>query len=456
VTWDELLRLLEIFSIRYTGVRQQEDDLVTLLRKASFAGITMTAIEGFVPDEELLEPPLPAEALGTSKARFEAPRQQDLPLPAFSETAPLQYRVVPPQIVDRLRSEEGSAGVPQAAVGALGQLLQALPGPEHREAILLFATEIRDYLVVEGQSAALVELVRMLNAALASDPTALRTCLTAFLDDRTVKAIVGGQPPGLQEVPPALAQVLDLAPGNVLELLLDLLVTEADGPRAGLLRQLVARAAQGSPDTLLSRIRDADEAVAGVLLGVLHEVDPQRATRAAFELARRADAPLQTQILERLAPMPFDPAVGRVFLELLEAPTVEVRARAAGLLAERGGARGFHSLQAHVEKHASETPGDEARAFGCALVHASPRDALNLFETWLHPKSGGLLGRIVRSGAPPALQHTALGGLELIGGPEADALLAHLAEKGDESTRRGALAALAARRRGGSGGPTHG
>ena len=31
ITWDELVRLLGVFSVRYTGVRQQEDDIVTLL-----------------------------------------------------------------------------------------------------------------------------------------------------------------------------------------------------------------------------------------------------------------------------------------------------------------------------------------------------------------------------------------------------------------------------------------
>jgi hypothetical protein len=50
-TWEELLRLLQILSIRYTGVRQQEDDLVTLLRKAGFRQVHVAAIEGFVPEE---------------------------------------------------------------------------------------------------------------------------------------------------------------------------------------------------------------------------------------------------------------------------------------------------------------------------------------------------------------------------------------------------------------------
>src|SRR5512136_3244878 len=62
-TWDELLRLLQILSIRYTGVRQQEDDLVTLLRKAGFDGIHVAAIEGFVPEEEHQEAPPDADLL---------------------------------------------------------------------------------------------------------------------------------------------------------------------------------------------------------------------------------------------------------------------------------------------------------------------------------------------------------------------------------------------------------
>ena len=57
-TWEELLRLLQILSIRYTGVRQQEDDLVTLLRKAAFEHLSIDAIEGFVPEEVSSERPL--------------------------------------------------------------------------------------------------------------------------------------------------------------------------------------------------------------------------------------------------------------------------------------------------------------------------------------------------------------------------------------------------------------
>ena len=52
VPWSELLKLLEILSVRYTGVRQNEDDIVTLLWKAGFQEIEIVAVEGFVPEEE--------------------------------------------------------------------------------------------------------------------------------------------------------------------------------------------------------------------------------------------------------------------------------------------------------------------------------------------------------------------------------------------------------------------
>jgi len=54
--WDEHLRLLEIAALRSVGVRQAEDDTVTLLRKAGFRGIEIEAVEGFVPSEENPEP----------------------------------------------------------------------------------------------------------------------------------------------------------------------------------------------------------------------------------------------------------------------------------------------------------------------------------------------------------------------------------------------------------------
>ena len=49
--WEELAKLLEVLSIRYTGVHQREDDIVTLLWKAHFKYVDVVAVEGVIPDD---------------------------------------------------------------------------------------------------------------------------------------------------------------------------------------------------------------------------------------------------------------------------------------------------------------------------------------------------------------------------------------------------------------------
>src|SRR3954462_2317575 len=50
-TWDELLKLLEVLSVRFIGVRQQEEDVVTLLTRAAFRSISFASVAGLVETE---------------------------------------------------------------------------------------------------------------------------------------------------------------------------------------------------------------------------------------------------------------------------------------------------------------------------------------------------------------------------------------------------------------------
>ncbi|HUL75896.1 MAG TPA: hypothetical protein VL691_01425, partial [Vicinamibacteria bacterium] len=197
-SWEELLRLLQILSIRYTGVRQQEDDLVTLLRKAGFEGIHVRAIEGFVPEEEQQESPLDADLLRGSRARYDAPAQWDLPLPPFPEAAPLRYRAVATELLERLRAEEADDKVPKQALRAVGELLQATTRPE-LAAVLGFALEVREYLLVEQRSDLLVELAGLARSALAGVPEAGAAFLESWLDARTLRALVSTLRPDATE-----------------------------------------------------------------------------------------------------------------------------------------------------------------------------------------------------------------------------------------------------------------
>jgi hypothetical protein len=444
--WDELLRLLQILSIRYTGVRQQEDDLVTLLRKAGFHSISIAAIEGFVPEEESAEPTLGDLLRGTHE-RYEAPSQWDLPLPAFSEAAPVRFRPIAPELLERLRAEEAEDTVPRHALRAVAELLQA-PGQKDLESVLGFALEVREYLLVERKSDLLIELARLVRAALLATPEAASAFLATFLDARTLEALLAPLRPDEAELPPALAEILDAAPGETLERLIDLLAAAGDGPRALLLRRLVVRGCRHAPQTLLARLQAASGPTAVTFLRLLSEVDPSSALHAAVQATSVDDALLQRETLRHLEAAPFTPEIARGLHHLVESRHEAVRLAALPVMAARGGPRVSSALVAHVDKHAARLSAAEAEAAGRALAHASARVALETFQGWLRPKTGGLLGKLVKMQAPLAQQRVALAGLRQVGGPEAQELIDLLATHGDAALREEAAAALRARPRG--------
>jgi len=446
MTWEEMLRLLQILSIRYTGVRQQEDDLVTLLRKAAFDHVAIVAIEGFVPEEEFAEPPIGDLLRGTTE-RYEAPAQWDLPLPPFPEAVPLRRRPVGAELRERLRSEEAEEAVPKEAVRAVAELLHA-PGRPDLEAVLAFALEVREFLLVEQRVDQVAELGRMVRQALQATPEAAAAFLGSFLDARTLKALVAALRPEREEPPATFLELLDAAPARTLDHFVELLAEEGHGPRAPLLRRLVVRGFQHAPEALVARLRESRGETAVVLLRLLADVDAQAALRGAVEASTAADAALQLEALRQLAGSAFNPETARALHHLVESRFEPVRVAALPVMASRGGARVFPALQAHAEKHAAKCSASEAEAVGRALAQAQAHSALALFGSWLQPKSGGLLGRLVKVHAPPALQRVALSGLRGAAGAEAKALLELLAAHGEASVAREAGAALDARARG--------
>ena len=446
-SWEELLRLLQVLSIRYTGVRQQEDDLVTLLRKAGFGGIHVSAIEGFVPEEEHEEGPLDAELLRGSRARHDPPPQWDLPLPPFPEATPLRYRAVAPELLERLRGEEAEDKVPRQALRAVGELLQTTRGAD-LQAVLGFALEVREYLLVEQRSDLLVEVAGLVRSSLAGAPEASFAFLETWLDTRTLRALVSTLRPEEPDVPPHVADLLDAAPGATLDRLIDLLTEEGDGPRAPLLRRLVVRGCRHAPQTIGARLRDATGPGAVTLLRLLAEVDPTAALHSSVEATTAEDALLQREALRQLEGAAFSPEIARGLHHLVESRHEPVRLAALPVMAARG-PRVFPALRSHVEKHAARLSAAEAEAAGQAMARASSRAAVETFGEWLRPKGGGFLGKLVKMTAAPVVQRVALAGLRGLPGDAADSLLALVAEHGDASLRAEAKAVLAARPKGG-------
>ena len=135
VSWDELLRLLEVLSIRFTGIRQQEDDIVTLLLKSGFQGIQISAVEGFVPDdEEYCGDDLNAAAARKAresrreKSHVEVPSDWDLPIPDPLEPVDFSYVPVEEEALDALRQEGTSMALSDNTVRLVTEMLRAVMG----------------------------------------------------------------------------------------------------------------------------------------------------------------------------------------------------------------------------------------------------------------------------------------------------------------------------------------
>ena len=446
-SWDELLRLLQILSIRYTGVRQQEDDLVTLLRKAGFESVQISAIEGFVPEEEHQESPLDPDLLRGARERYDPPAQWDTPLPPFPEAAPLVHRPVTEGLLARLRAEEAEEAIPAQALRAVGELMQP-PGQSDLPVVLGFALEVREYLLVEGRADLIVELGGLVSRSLGKGTDAGAAFLESLLDPRTLAALVAAQPPDASEVEGPLAELLDASPPATIDRLFDLLAAEGNGPRAPLLRALLARGCRQAPQALATRLQGAQGEAAVALFRLLETVDPQAAHTCAVAATTGGEALLQREALRHLGAVPFTPEIARALHHLVESAHESVRLAALPVMAARGGPRVYAALLAHVDKHATRLTTAEAEAAGLALARSSPDEALATFEAWLRPKGGGLLGKLVKMHAPAPLQRVAFSGLRSLAGPEATSLLELLADHGDAALRPAAGAVLATRRQG--------
>ena len=208
---------------------------------------------------------------------------------------------------------------------------------------------------------------------------------------------------------------------------------------------LLARGCRHAPQALATRLRAASGEAAVALFRLLETVDPQAAHLSAVEATSGSEAPLQREALRHLGAAAFTPEVARALHHLVESAHDSVRLAALPVMAARGGPRVFAALLAHVGKHAARLGTAEAEAAGQALVRSSAREALETFEAWLHPKGGGLLGKLVKMHAPAPLQHVAFSGLRSLAGPEATSLLELLADHGDAALRPEAEAVLAAR-----------
>ncbi len=392
VEWEELLSLLQILSIRYTGVRQQEEDIVTLLWKAGFANIEVVAVEGFVPEDDAIDD----EEGGSGGPRggethIDAPRDFDRPMPRPLQGGDLRYRAIPQDMLDRLLHETTSRVLPEECVGLIDELVTLVldpTDPTSWQDIGHIVDEVRDFLLSEGQLDKLVDMVRALARLRRQDRDLFDGLLTGFIDTRALQRILHSMPPTQQEIPPELIWLLDNLPGNHLQTSLAALTVERDRAARRVGRLLVSRFIATDPDTVVDALRNQEDGIAADLLRSVADAVPALREQALDIALERDEPDLLFQALKILQGIDDEAILRPRLLVLLDASLEEVRIKAVELLAKHRFRNTFKPMEdVLVRRAADDMSKREADAYGHALVTLDDRRAAATLTEWIRPKS---------------------------------------------------------------------
>ena len=438
VTWEELQQLLMIVAVRFAGVRQQEEDLVTLLRKAEWRGIAIQAVDGFTPAEESPETDLDEKA-GRAR-RFQPPAGWDTPLPKLPRPRPLAYMAVGDDALAPLRAEGEDEAVSDLALSLARDLLQEAaragwPQPNHDLGV--FFAELRDALLAGGELTSLRGLVDLLSEVGGEE---LRDEMMRGLGDgRTLDLVLATVPEDSARLP---GELIPLLPLLGMEAALDRLAGELPEGRRRLLTQIVLARLPREADAVLARLPTLEARLACDLVRGLVARAPERSNEVARQLLAQRDEALRLEGLAALEAAPGE-VLTRPLCELLRDASEVVRVRAAEVLGRRGDESILDALREPLEAGRA-TSLREAEALGRAMAEVAPIPAARLFAGWLEPRA-----RFLRGLSPQqrSLQWAAVAGTGALPGTDPGPILTSLAERSEGDLRRHCLDTLARRRK---------
>ena len=292
IGWDDLVSLLEVMSVRCTGIRQQEEDLITLLRKARFENITIDSVEGYTPDEEMPENQALAPMVEESNA-FDPTPDWDQPLPAPSG-GKVQYQPIDADSIYALLDEETPEAISAQAVRAVYELLQtanSLKDPELRQQLIPFVEEVQQFLIVQRD---LNELARL--AVVYRDAFGDGRTLPVLAEERSFERIMRMVTEQEEAIPPALYHLLGAPSPDVVSRAIDMLEFGAKGARRKALLEVVAHGSKAKPSLVVDRLGTAAPELARDLFALLGRIAPDARTDAAFLLLEQDNEELQLEL----------------------------------------------------------------------------------------------------------------------------------------------------------------
>ena len=435
--WEELAKLLEILSIRYTGVHQHEDDVVTLLWKANFKHLDIVAVEGFVPED--IDAGKESEWLDDEGSSL--PADLDQPMPPLAAAATPAWATVAEAARDALRGAVSAASLPGDCLGLVLRLRPVLDDPVEAaklsELAHLFG-EIRDFLLSDENLAALARFIGVLRELVEAPvppwdperPALAAELLRSCADERAVRRLVHSVTAEERTPRPELVQILDQACADPLAAVLAAHASEAGtGPRR-VARQLLARYAPGKVELLRQCFETARGEVALDLLRVIGEAGGEAEALFCARQASHPDAEVQEQAIRCLEGMAYSGPMGRALFEGFRRAPPHLRGRLLALMLRSGDRRFVSHLAEYLEREADRLAPQDAAEIGRVLGQLGGAQVLDRWEEWLKP--AGLLRKGLRG--PLALQVAAAMALGEVGGQEpVRALRAALEAAGPEA-----------------------
>ena len=454
-TWAEVLKLLEVLSIRFVGVRQAEDDLVVLLWKAGFQHVEIEAVEGFVAedDEDEEEDPATAE---TAEEVLEGDGVLDVPLDELYASAPVHFEALQADVIEGLLAEDGIAAIPDLCMQLTHELLALVEDPDDPLSLqeaLPQLRELRDFVQTDGQLAVVLEMARRIAGASLcrkqghQDPGPDREALLAsFVDERSLGRLVHGTATQRSDVPIDLIALLQLVPGNHVGALLGVLANETSEAGKRVARALVERYARDNADRIVAQVQSSSPNVAVELLRALRYAHPDKALEAARQYSVRpaADRDLDVELgcLRILEGGAVTPTVAKVLIVLVGSIHAEARNAALAVVGRRKVQPAFAAVLERVKREGLRgLSHDEADAYGEALAGADPEQAFASFRDWIKPK--GFFAAL----APPMLRWVAVSGLVHLPGTEAEDLIKIASDKGGADLQQHCTECMVRRRR---------
>jgi hypothetical protein len=448
-TWEDVIQLLGILAIRAKGIRQQEDDVVTMLWNASFKTIEVEAVEGLVAEDDEREAetskadgPVPKTTL--QALAFNAPYAFDYPAPTLGDRGTIGYRPIPPQYLERIRQQDSQEVVP-AECGALVAELLAQGGdafdPLTADDLAPLLHEVRSFLLAEGK---VKEYSAVLRLVAARAPEAVReAALGAFADSEVLRRLLNLSAEGVEMGAEELAATAALIPGDQVAVLLAFLAEKPPEKPRALAIELLLGQAKKQPERIAKRLLADPDNADPALLSLLASVDPSGVVQVAMDLLASKEQTVQMEALKVVAAAPYGPRIGKTLVGALKSQFEGVRRLALSTLVARKERRAFDQILETLRGLAEKKPSPaELAALGEALVTLEEEKSLALLRDWVKP--GGLLGRI--AAAPLPLRMAAVSGLAISDAKEADDMLVWLSTHSSGELQQHCTAALARRR----------